>query len=165
MKYALIATGRGKKAKVSLEDLPMVSPFKWHLSNGYASTRNGFIGAEVMMSKFIMWCPDGYVIDHINGDKHDNRRENLRIATMSENNTNRELKYKHKNKRKYSSQYRGVHWSKKDKKWIAQTRREKEDRPRILGYFDDEVSAAKAYDDMADKRWGKFARLNFPKNP
>ncbi len=89
-------------------------------------------------------------IDHINNDPGDNRIENLRLATASQNMANRDVLSTN------TSGYRGVVWIDEKKKWRANISSE------YLGYFSDPTCAAKAYDKAAIERWGKFARLNFP---
>ncbi len=93
-------------------------------------------------------------VDHANGDILDNRRSNLRAATRSENNSNRQ---------KFSngtpaSKYKGVQFT--HGKWAASIQKDKE--RKWLGYFKHEDSAAKAYDIAAKELHGEFAVLNFP---
>jgi hypothetical protein len=59
-----------------------------------------------------------------------------------------------------SSRYRGVRWDKRREKWIAQIIFNKQ--PRYLGQFDDEIGAARAYDDAARQLFGTGRTLNFP---
>jgi len=94
-------------------------------------------------------------IDHKNRDSRDNRRANLRAATHTQNASNRV-----KVNKKYSSIYKGVSWNKSSKKWFAVIK--SNNRRMFLGYFDDEIEAAKAYDEAARKYHGEFACLNFP---
>ena len=92
------------------------------------------------------------VIDHINGDGLDNRRINIRPASNSQNQMNRG---KHA---PASSIFKGVCWSKKEKKWMARikigTKR------KHLGYFNDQRMAAIAYNKAAEENFIGFARLN-----
>lgn len=91
--------------------------------------------------------------DHINGNRLDNRRENLRVCTQGENNRN---KAKYRNK---SSQYKGVSWDSTNKSWYAQIIINK--KHYSLGHYRNELEAAKAYDEGAKKHHGEFARINF----
>jgi len=96
---------------------------------------------------------DGLVIDHINGFGLDNRRANLRLATVAQNAWNSK-------KRNPRSGYKGV-WFAGDKGlWRAAIVCH---GSRIhLGYFTDKIAAAKAYDAAAKKYYGEFAKPNFP---
>ena len=95
----------------------------------------------------------GEMVDHINGDKADNRIENLREATRSQNLQNQR-------RRRGSSRFKGVTWHSAANKWHAQIRLNKQNHR--LGYFEDERKAAEAYDMAAREKFGGFARLNFP---
>ncbi len=102
----------------------------------------------------IMNPPKGLLVDHRNRNGLDNRRTNLRLATHSQNRCNRFV-----NKVGCSSQYRGVSRNKQKNKWNAQI--QFEGKWIWLGRFDNEIDAAKAYDEAARKYHGEFARLNF----
>lgn len=95
----------------------------------------------------------GEEVDHINHDTLDNRRENLRLASHSENMRNRK-KYKSN-----TSGYKGVSWRNDIKKWHVQITFH--NRRIHLGYFDDPIEAARAYDQAALLYFGDFANLNF----
>lgn len=80
--------GAGRFVKVSPEDYVYLSRFKWTYKEGYAVGRIG--KKEMRMHRLIMREDDPeYVIDHINRDRLDNRRSNLRRFTIKENANNR----------------------------------------------------------------------------
>jgi len=109
----------------------------------------------VYMHQMVIKVPDGMVTDHINHDGMDNRKDNLRAATHSQN-----MRHRKKCSGAMYSKYKGVSWKKKSRKWVAQITCEK--KAIHLGYFRDEIEAAKAYDRAAIKYHGQFACLNFP---
>ena len=90
-------------------------------------------------------------IDHINNIKTDNRIENLRLATDQQNKRNVFRRGD------YTSQYKGVCWSKQMKKWKAKIKTD--DKSLHLGYFTSEVEAAKAYEKAAILYHKEFRRL------
>ena len=126
---------------------------------GYRVSSNG-ICKRVWMHRFI-WeshngnIPKGYEIDHVDGNPLNNRLENLRLATRTQNNIN---SCKRKN---CSCKYKGVSWNKYHKKWEAYINI---DKKRIkLGYFTSQYKAARAYDEKAVEVYGEFARVNLPR--
>ena len=96
------------------------------------------------MHREIIDLPDHLVVDHINHNGLDNRKANLRPATRMQNSYNRIYFRKSK-----LSKYTGVSWHKQKKKWFAQIRYN--GQRKFLGYFKDEIHAAKAYDEAAKK--------------
>jgi hypothetical protein len=100
----------------------------------------------------------GVEIDHVSGDPLDNRRVNLRLATSSENCSNRKKRLPVKGA-SATSNFIGVSWIQGAKKWRVQVR--KEGKSLYSKYFSDEIEAAHAYDVAAKSILGNFARLNF----
>ena len=94
-------------------------------------------------------------VDHINGNRLDNRKENLRLVTPQQNNMNR------KPLKNSTSKYKGVFWDKNRNKWLVLIMIG--DKSRYLGRYQDEREAALAYDKAAKKLFGEYAYLNFPK--
>lgn len=142
---------KGKFAIIDDEDYSLVSKYKWYYSHGYAVYKNKNI---LFMHRLILNTPKESYTDHINGDKLDNRRCNLRLCSKSQNGAN----CKKTQKKKTSSKYKGVCWDKIRKKWKASI---KFNYLGInLGYFLNEQDAAKAYNEAAIKYFGEFAKLN-----
>ena len=90
-------------------------------------------------------------VDHVNGDKRDNRFNNLRLATRSQNNGNSGIK------KSNASGVKGVHWGAKHDKWRASI----SEHGKIinLGRYDCIAAASFAYQIAADKHFGEFARF------
>jgi len=161
--FRLIRMTQPKYAKVDTSDYERLRKFEWFAKKGRKSfyalryARTGKKGklSLIYMHQMVIKIPDGMVVDHINQHGMDNRTTNLRAATWAQNMCNR-------NKFSYStgSKYKGVHWDKNLKRWIARIMFNKK---RIyLGSFRDEIEAAKAYDNAARKYHAEFACLNFP---
>lgn len=114
------------------EDRDDVAARSWYLNNGYACTR--IDGQKVYMHRFIA-CPEpGFEVDHINGNKLDNRGDNLRCCTRQENLENRTTVYG-------KSKYRGVYWYARDGIWVAQMK--VRGTRHYLGRFEDEDEAGR----------------------
>ena len=104
------------------------------LRDGIRESKN--IHVLVAMA-FLNHKPNGMkiVVDHITNDRSDNRLENLQLISQRENCT--------KDKKGYSSQHVGVGWNKASNKWRAAIKID--GKRNHLGYFSDELEAAKAY--------------------
>jgi len=160
--FRLIKLTQGKYAIVDPEDFEKLNAYKWYAVNNHNNTFYAARGAErnngkrkfVRMHQQIMKPPKGYCVDHENHEGLDNRKINLRIATPAQNSYNRK-----KISKPSSSKYKGVSWVKRENKWQALIRYK--GKRIFLGYFDDEIEAAKAYDEAAKKYYGEFAKLNF----
>jgi hypothetical protein len=153
---------QGKYAIVDPEDFERLNKHKWHAvrqnNTFYAIRCTGPAKKTtyIRMHREIIHPPRHLVVDHINHNGLDNRKANLRSATRAQNNYNR-LIIKRKGA---SSKYKGVAWKEDRKKWRA--RIHFNGKLIFLGYFKDEIQAAKAYDIAAKKYYGRFACLNFP---
>ena len=156
------AKSEGKFTIVDPSDFYRLNSFDWLASgrddNLYAArvirSQSGRLNT-ILMHREILKAPPGLLVDHRNTNSLDNRRSNLRLATPSQNSCN-----SRRDKSNTYSRYRGVSFSKRKGKWFATIR--VNGRKIWLGYFDNELDAARAYD-MAAKQYHKeFACLNFP---
>jgi hypothetical protein len=133
---------------IDSEDVPKVDGVLWSPNKGYAyNDKWGKLHKIIMPSS-----GQKEDIDHINGIKTDNRKENLRICTREQNNMN-----KHSNKRNTSG-YKGVSWCKRDNKWVANIFYN--GKHIFLGRFNNIFDAARAYNAKAKELFGEFASLN-----
>jgi len=106
------------------------------------------------MHRRLISVPSPLVIDHINGNGLDNRKANLRPATVAQNAQNA-------GKRKNRSGYKGVWFAKEKRRWRAAIWHN--NSRKYLGCFKSPPEAAKAYDNAAKKYHKEFAVLNFKK--
>lgn len=137
--------------------LDVVSKHKWTMSKqGYARTGGGGPKRSrktQYMHKLLF--PEIKLADHINRNKLDNRKENIRYATHSQNSINRG---KNKNN---TSGFKGVYFE-KDRSSFSARIPYKGCRSYRIGNFPTAIEAARAYDAKAKEIYGEFAVLNFP---
>lgn len=142
-------------ALVDDDDYPIVSKYNWSLhSRGYVErrTKKGFIKLHRFIAEIHHWNVGENVIDHINRNKKDNRKSNLRICTFQQNTFNRIQRFNGA-----TSRYKGVskrengHWRMRvfidGKSYCDKTYRT-------------EIEAAAAYNRAVIKAHGEYALLN-----
>jgi len=147
----------GQKVKVDDWDYGTLKNYKWHMTgSGYAEVSRymgNYKTVKTLMHQAIMWVSPGFQIDHINRDKLDNRKRNLRVATAQQNSWNHSIRSDNR------SGAKGVSWDKGREKWRADiyiTR----GQPKLLGRFDSKTEAIEIYNEAAKEAFGEFAYLN-----
>lgn len=150
----------GRFALVDENDYQYLKKWYWRTDGqGYAMRTEGtaYKGTlkRIYLHRLIMDFPKKPLeIDHINGNRLDNRRENLRICTKRQNLLNRL-----KSKNKKTSKYIGVNFRKERKVWRATIKIN--GKQISIGSFNNERHAAMARDIWAKELFGEFAKLNF----
>lgn len=154
---------KGQFATVSPEDHAWLSDLRWCYApgNGYAlhyytddagKHKTLFMHRAIYAHILGKPIPKGLQVDHINRDRLDNRRENLRLATRSQNQANKGIQINN------TSHYKGVTFN--HNKWEARIRYCNQ---RIhLGRYTDAVLAATIYDAASRLLYADFAGCNFP---
>lgn len=163
---------RGHITLIDKEDLHFVQDYKWRWlnKNKHYVVRGKRIKGKYRMlylhREIMLWhgwhIPKGAQVDHENQNKYDNRKQNLRVVTPSQNNANRRKesnrKANDKRKRKNNS-YKGVTLNKRTGAYEA--RIQFEGKYMFLGSFPNAKMAAYYYNEAAKQIHGKYAELNY----
>jgi HNH endonuclease/AP2 domain len=142
----IIKTTSGESVLVDDEDFDYLNQWKWHISTKrYAGRMTKVNGKRtgMYMHRIIMNPPKGMVVDHINHNRLDNRRSNLRVCTQSFNLANQRIG------KRNTSGYKGVTWDKDRKKWVAQTH--KAGKHIFIGRYETLKEAIKAHKEAFSK--------------
>ena len=132
--YSEIVTVKGQHITVDPVDIMTVAKHSWHItSRGYVATR--IDGKMVYMHRLQMNPPSGLQVDHLDRNKLNNCRDNLRIVTNQQNQFNRPLNANN------SSGVNGVYWNSQCQKWCVQITID--GKTIYGGLFDDLQDAAK----------------------
>lgn len=155
---------KGYFTLVDDEDFEYLNQFNWKYSYGYA-VRNVFVKTvikdgrpvtktkTIRMHRVIMNDPKGLCVDHIDRNKLNNQKSNLRICTSAQNAINTSM-YKTN-----TSGFRGVNYDKLSCRWTAKI--QLNNKRRYIGRFNTKEEAAIAYDKEALKLFGNYAVSNF----
>lgn len=162
---ALIPLGRERRhgfAVVDIED-SWLDKYWWHIdTNGYPITTTGLKrgAGNIYMHKLLCEVRDGYQVDHINRRVRDNRRHNLREATVHQNMMNKVV-YRSASR---TSRFKGVCYIKnmrnRKKPWQYALYSVNIPGGKIYGYVSSEVEAARKYNELAKVYQGDRAVLN-----
>lgn len=150
---------RNMVAIVDDENFEWLNQWKWYAQksgNTYYAKRRETQGEKkfIYMHRLIMRAKPGQEIDHANGNGWDNRIENMRFCTDSQN-------FQNSRKRKNcSSKYKGVHYANHAKKWRAMICAPGVGKSSHIGCYSSEREAAKSYNEKAKVLFGEFANLN-----
>lgn len=144
---------------IDLADLEFISKYSFRVNPNRNSWRvetsitvNGKL-KNFSLGRLFLNFPEGHYADHIDRNPLNNRRNNIRISTPSQNSFNSS-----KFTRATTSKYKGVCYHKHKKLWIASVSANK--KRYHLGYFKNEIDAANAYDLKAKELHNDFAALN-----
>jgi AP2 domain len=146
-----IAFDEGRVAYFDSEDADLLAGFDWQVvtENGVESVCARRVRLKVYMHRLITGAGEHEVVQHVNGNTLDNRKNNLTVGGRRSRG------------QRGSSRYRGVGWDATAQKWRAFIYIAEPRGIRHCGRFDDEMSAALAHDKAAKEMFGEFARLNF----
>lgn len=145
----------GRFALVDDCDYDALNKHKWHYSAvGYARrvlrvSECGYLNGRLYMHRAILNAQKGQEVDHINFDKLDNRRCNIRIASSRQNKC-------HKPKPRHNtSGVKGVNWNKGRRRWVARIS-VAVGQSKTIGYFRDKDAACAARSAAAEEHYGEF---------
>lgn len=152
-----IPVGKNHKAIVDDSDYRTLSAYSWSLdkdgyAHGYAHVNS--VLKRVFMHRYILSAQPGEIVDHIDRNRLNNTRQNLRVCNSSLNQANRSKNFI----RKYGEKFKGVYWRPEKKAFVSSIRIN--GKFKYLGLFKDENSAAQAYNQAAQSIFGDFACLN-----
>lgn len=143
----------GKRFQIDPGDYPQVAKYRWVTNAaGYFVASLGSRSNHIFLHRLIMNPPDGTFVDHVDGDKANCRRRNMRLCSRTENNRNVGLQQNNQ------CGYKGVYWASDRRKWRAEIT---VGRKHIhIGSFDSPIEAAQAYDQAAIAYFGEYAKTN-----
>jgi len=144
---------------IDIDDFELVIDYNWHPSGSkdddkYAHTwsyKSG-IRKTLALHRLLMNPPSHLHVDHINCNKMDNRRKNLRFCTPHQNTFNQP------GRKNTSSKYKGVAWRSERNHWKVCI--ELKGKPIYIGSSRCEKEAASMYNKKAIELFGEFAWLN-----
>lgn len=143
--YGIGYTVKGEEFYFDLEDYNLIKDYYWYKNDQrylLAYTKNKTLRMHKLFIK-------GQYIDHINGNTSDNRKDNLRVATKSQNAMNKDLQSNN------TSGVTGVYWKSQLNKWISYIT--VNGKYIYLGCFEKFVDAVKARKEAEEKYFGEYS--------
>ncbi len=137
------------RALVSLDKVELIKNYKWYLNHDGYVIHKISDNKVIWMHRLISGADDRFEVDHKNRSRHDNRNENLRIATRSNNGMN-SLEQSNN-----TSGFRGVVWHRASNKWMARIKLNQEEI--YLGTYNNFEDAVKVRLDAEARYFGDFA--------
>lgn len=157
--FKYISLNKGNCTIVDNDEYEKFGNLTWFICNGYAkrsfrlkSVERSKSNRQAHLHREILNAPKGMCIDHINGDKLDNRKSNLRLCTNQENIRNSKVMIKN------TSGFKGVSWMKSKSKWRARIKVNM--REIHLGLFASKLDAVRCYNKGAKRYFSDFAYIN-----
>ena len=133
---------------IDIENIEKVKKYKWHYSYGYAETR--IKRKRLALHRYILNYKGDLQVDHINGNRLDNRKSNLRLATSQQNSMNLAIRIDN------TSGVPGVSFHKHRQKWRAYLTFE--EQTVSLGYYYTFEEAKEAREEAEEKYFGEYRR-------
>ena len=130
---------------IDIEDYTRVKQYNWHLKKGYWYSKN----LNLSLQNFILGKQAGFIVDHIDRNKNNNRKRNLRHITQANNTKNRTKPNNN------TSGTMGVSFCKNSNKWRARICVDK--KTIYLGYYEEIEDAIKARKEAEIKYFGEYA--------
>lgn len=147
-----------KRALVDLADIVFVSGHLWKIQASVSTSYCVRSGDNLPLAQWLLKAPDGWMVDHKDGDGLNNKRCNLRIATKQQNSMN--SRKPRRNSHAPTSRFKGVYRDKQLKRKPFKVTVTKDGQQYHVGRFATEIEAAHAYDCKARELFGEFARTN-----
>ena len=149
--YGIGYTVKNEQFLFDLEDYDLISDRCWYVNaNGYLTAKRNNV--SILLHRIVTHCPNDMKVDHINHNKLDNRKVNLRVCTDMENSKNKGLRKDNK------SGVTGVVWNNDKNKWTVNIRCN--NKRMYLGAYDDFDTAVKVRKQAEEKYFGEWSYDN-----
>lgn len=151
--YGIGYTIKGEEFYFDLDDYDIIQKYCWYKnSHGYLVAKDPNNRKDILQHRLIMNAPENKIVDHINHNIYDNRKNNLRLVDKSQNGMN------HKISSANTSGVSGVIYHETKEKWVATITVQYE---RInLGDFENKEDAIKVRKEAEEKYYGEYSYDN-----